>query len=339
MICPYCKGLIRDDSFSCGHCGSYVRDRTARSAPDSRQHVSAFEREVEDPAQRAGEQGEEWLLSILGTYSRSRKGHLFVGKRIPAGARRREIDLIAVTTKRLYIFEAKNWSGAVSLEGNSWIQIRRNGERVINDNLLESTRSQAQALLQYLKTKDIVIPDIHVSHKVFFIKQRLEIDPAIAKHPDVLYPSKLAYPINHETIIDYCLAQERSDPLLRGLFEAETRRLFPRIVDEIYQLRTWDRIFTDGQDAHRGDVKQITLGNDVLLPDDLPPGLKLDVQWSGDESERLLKNLLGVKPGMLVFSDDVKLPIGIDDTVLFHKVGARAPTLLPLTQIKKITIG
>jgi hypothetical protein len=301
--------------------------------------LSAFEREEEDPAQRAGEQGEEWLLSALGTYSQSRKGHLFVGKRVPAGRRRREIDLIAVTTKRLHVFEVKEWSGTISLQGNSWVQIRRNGERKVYENPLDSTRDKAQALLQYLKQKDIVIPDIHVSHKVFLVNRRLNIDAAIARHPDVLYPSKLSYPINQEAIMDYCRAQEKSDPLLSGLLETETRRLFPRIVGEIHQLRTWDRIFQYGQPSLKGDVKQLKIGNDVLLPDDLPPGLNLDVRWTSDESERLLKDLLGLKPGMLVFAEHVKYPINIDDTILFHKVGQREPSLIPLTKVKKILIG
>jgi hypothetical protein len=301
--------------------------------------LSAFEREEEDPTQRAGDQGEEWLYSVLGTYSQSKKGHLFVGKRVPADRGRREIDLIAVTTKRLYVFEAKNWSGAVSLQGDSWIQIKRSGERKEYESPLESTRAKVQALLQYLQQKDIDIPEKQVSHKVFLVNPHLTLDAAIARHPDVLYRSKLSHPINHEAIIDYCLAQETSDARPNSQREAEMRNLFPRIVGELHQLRSWDRIFLDGQNSWKGDVKQITIGNDVFLQDDLAPGMNIEVQWSRDETDPLLSNLLGIKPGSLVFAADVTCPISREDTILFQKVGQKTPSRLPLTRIKKILIG
>lgn len=328
MLCPYCKGLIAPDSFSCVHCGSYVRN-----------HMADTTSEEEDPTLRAGDQGEEWLHAVAGTYRQSRKGLLFAGKRIPAGGRRREIDLIAVTTKRLYVFEVKNWSGAVSLQGNTWIQIRRNGERKEHENPLESTLEKVQVLLQYLKQKDIVIPEEQVSQKVFLVNPHLTMDASIAHHPDVLYPSKLLHPITQEVIIDYCLAQEKSDSRFRGQREAEMRKLFPHIVGELHQLRSWDRIVLDKQASLKGDVKQIMIGNDVLLPNDLVQGMNIEVQWPGNESERLLKELLGVKSGLFVFAENVTYPISRDDTILFQKVGQRVPSRLPLTKIKKITIG
>ena len=276
---------------------------------------------------------------LVGTYRHSNKVLLFAGKRIPADGRRREIDLIVVTTKRLYVFEVKNWSGAVSLQGNTWIQIRRNGERIEHENPLASTLEKVHVLLQYLKQKDIVVPEEQVSHKVFLKNPHLTMDAAIAYDPDVLYASKLSHPITQEVIIDYCLAQEKGDTRFRGQREAEMRNSFPHIVDELRQLRSWDRIDLVGQPRRKGDVKQIVMGESVLLPDSLMPGRHFEVQWPGTESERLLKELLGVKSGLFVFADNVTYPISRQDTILFQEVRKQVPARLPLTQIKKIMIG
>jgi len=357
MICPYCKRLIHPDSFSCAHCGSYVRDYTANTASvvdsvptfssslTSTDHSSqweqgsAFEHQEENLTQQAGDQGEEWLLSRFGSYSQSKGVHLFARKRIPAGRQRREIDLLAVTTKRLYVFEAKNWTGALSLQGDTWIQIKRSGERRVCDHPITSTIDQAHALLQYLETKGIVIPDTLVSHKVFFVNPRLELDNAIARHPDVIYPSKLSYPINDEAIIDYCLHQDRRDPDRSGPLEMEARKVFARTVGEIHQLRTWDRIFLYGGGSYKGDVKRIRLGDEVFLQNDLAPGLSIQVQWPHGEPDTLLKQLLGVKPGKLVLAEDQEFAVGTDDSILFHKAGQSEPILISLEKIEKIVIG
>src|SRR5262245_23925921 len=130
MYCPYCGNLIHPDSFSCPHCGSFVRSsdiQTPRSAAETTSKVSqsttlanrldewgqlvATTVQTEAPTQRAGDQGEAWLQLLMGS-SKSYKGaDLFVGKRVPSGNMRREIDLILVTARRLYVFEVKNWSG------------------------------------------------------------------------------------------------------------------------------------------------------------------------------------------------------------------------------------
>jgi hypothetical protein len=194
-------------------------------------------------------------------------------------------------------------------------------------------------LLRYLKQQDIDIPEEQVSHKVFLVNPHLTMDAAIAGHPSVLYRSKLSHPINHEAIINYCLAQETRNSGQGGQRDTEMRNLYSRIVDELDKLRSWDRIFLDQEDSWKGDIIQIMVGNDIFVSDNLVPGMTIEVHWPEDDTEPLLYDLLGIKPGALVYSVDVTYPISRDDTILFQKVGEKAPSRLPLTKIKKILIG
>lgn len=358
MICPYCKRLIHPDSFSCVHCGSFVRDYSANRGlaanpspaasawslanepPVQTDPHSAFEREKEALTQQAGDDAEARLVSRFTIYSQDKAMRVFARKRIPVGKQHREIDLLVVSPKRLYIFEIKNWTGRLALQGNTWVQIRRTGQRRKCDDLLATARAQAQALLQFLAVKEIVISPRVISHKVIFVNPGLEIDSVIADHPDVIHSRKLADPTEPKAIIDYCLDRDRGD-LVSGLpLEQQARELFASILDELHRLRTWDRVFLHGAGCEKGDVKEIRVGNVVCFQSEFVVGSSIQVQWPHDDPDLVLQQtLLGLKPGRLALKEGSTLAIDADDYILFHKVGQAEPTVIPLATIDKISIG
>src|SRR5690606_28386865 len=81
---------------------------------------------LEDADVLGGREAEHFLNTLVQSRGNFKGAGLFPNKRVPAGNRRREIDLIVVTAKRIHVIEIKNWSGSLRVVGDRWVQVNRN---------------------------------------------------------------------------------------------------------------------------------------------------------------------------------------------------------------------
>ncbi|KAG0632280.1 hypothetical protein M758_1G317100 [Ceratodon purpureus] len=115
---------------------------------------------------------------------------VFTSLRIPdtgQGRGRREIDLVLVTKRELFVVEVKNWSGAIELQPDgSWLQIRRNGTVQKHSNVVDGTKYRAQLLKSYIERRGVNVPPDFVQPKVFLVNPDCKPEQAIVMQPEVL---------------------------------------------------------------------------------------------------------------------------------------------------------
>ncbi len=72
----------------------------------------------------AGREAEDVLREIVNENYSFKDCHSFAAKRLPdpRNNRKREVDLIVVTAKKIYVIECKNWTGTLITRGDQWIQ-------------------------------------------------------------------------------------------------------------------------------------------------------------------------------------------------------------------------
>lgn len=182
--------------------------------------------------------------------------HVFTSLRIHdtnQGRGKREIDLVLVTKKELFVVEVKNWSGKVELlPDGSWLQIRRNGTSQRHSNVVDGTRYRAQLLTSYLKRKGVNLPLGFVQPKVFLVNFDCKPDLAISMQPEVLSADQWQHFIEHDRVgtpsgwMSSLFSSQQSAPLLA---EATEKQL-------LYVLNTaptWDRLELYGGKVVVGD--------------------------------------------------------------------------------------
>ena len=229
----------------------------------------------------AGRDAEDLLLIIVDENYSFRGCHSFVGKRVPNldGKGRREIDLIVITAKKMYIIECKNWSGTLTTEGNNWVQTtKRNGQisRKEHENVLHVNRLKMQLLIANLKNMGIDLRSSLVCQKVILMNSNLQIlSPGISTHPDVITADRLAGYLNsqnanklktHEqlfsAVIGVLLDEEIKGKVLDGLgVERIGDEHHDRLIETIRELGTWDRVFLNGTKILSGDIWKSSISN------------------------------------------------------------------------------
>jgi Nuclease-related domain len=221
----------------------------------------------------AGRDAEDLLHKLVEENYSFQGCHSFAGKRVPNldGKGRREIDLIVVTAKRLYIIECKNWTGYLIAEGDRWVQTtERNGQlsRKDHENVLEVNRLKMRLLLANLRNQGIVVKPGAVCQKVIFMNPKLQIrSPKIAESADVITPDRLETYLNsqnaklkfHErlfsAVIGVLLDDETKGKILDGVgIELVGGEKHERLVQAIRELGTWDKIFVHGTKILSGDI-------------------------------------------------------------------------------------
>jgi hypothetical protein len=115
--------------------------------------------------------------------------------------------------------------------------------------------------------------------------------------------------------------------------------LFPSIVAELQKLKTWDQIYVYGQASYKGDIRHIQIGDTFIFRDEFESGWKIEVQWSRDDSNGLLRALLGLELGIMVFPDGRRESVNVNDSIFFHIVGQPEPTSIPFKMIESIIVG
>jgi hypothetical protein len=310
----------------------------------------------EDPEVHGGRQGEKYLHTLLTSHLQFKNATLFPNKRVPAGRRRREIDLLVVTAKRIHVIEVKNWSGLLRIEGDSWIQTTRDGTERVHPDLLADQQEKNDVLMRYLERQGVQLDDaLHARYfcnKVLFVNPRLHVqDAAIWQHPDVLMPSRLDFFLGQQpkkafgervlgSVIQWCLDSENAGVVMDGYFGSLPSEKLTAIKDAFDRLSTWDALHYFGERIEIGDLIHVAAGGQLIKRNRFEDKTAYPLQWPRNKTAGLLKALLGIgSHGCLQYGGGFSTPVGTDDYVYFHRAGDNAPVEIKLLELDSITLG
>jgi Holliday junction resolvase-like predicted endonuclease len=297
----------------------------------------------EDPEVEAGRNAEQFLHGIITTNLKYKDSYCFVEKRVPSKKenRRFEIDLIVLTKKQLHVLEVKNWSGKLYPEGDSWIQEKRDGRKIVHPNLTTYQAKKTQVLIEYLKKFNINIDSSYIRQKVLFINPNLHIDPTIISNPDVIPRDKLDKYLKSQkgtslfenilhSLIEICLDSEKSKIILEGLFNSMPSKEVNKARSALSDLRTWDRIKLNGGKILKGDAHYLLIDNRKIDLINLSPEEKISFNWQRNRFVSLINVVLDKPFGEAkVLNQTYKLNPKFDK-IRFHTVGKEKPTNIPL---------
>lgn len=311
---------------------------------------------MEDPEVLGGREAEHFLNTLLQAHLNFRGASLYPNKRVPAGHRRREIDLIVVSAKRIHIIEVKNWSGTLKVVGNAWIQTNRNGRDIEHPNLLSDHQDKSTVLLNYLDAEGIQLDRTarskYLSNKVIFMNPRLSVlSQAIAEHPDILLHHRLNAYLEQQkraglgesllgSLVQWCLDTESAEEVMDGYFGSLPRDKIEAIRTAIDKLSTWDSVKYLGTRVEIGDIIHLSIGGEIIRRDRLPNCCSLRLKWTRNRAWGLFKALTGLgEPGWVNLPGMGRRPLSSGDGVFFHRVGEKEPVQVPLTSVEELTFG
>jgi len=310
------------------------------------------EHTIEDPEVTAGRAAEQFLRTLVETNLKHKGAFCFLGKRVPSRQYRRrfEVDLIVLTKKHLHFLEVKNWSGELSEDGESWVQIRRNGDHIEHPQLTNYNSQKQQAVVEHLRSHSVELDSTYFSQKVIFINPNLRMSRSIASNPDVVPWNRLNdYIATHKgasyserfvhSVIELCLDSEKSGLVLDGLFHAMPKSHFVTTREIFSKLETWDKVVLHGGKVLAGDcLKLFTTVSTVDLKS-LPSGARCKVSWTRSKIIGLLQALMTGIPLGKIGLPDKRMPINPTDILKFHGAGEEKPSEISMRNINLIIRG
>ncbi len=311
---------------------------------------------AEDPAIAGGRQAERFLETLVQSHLNFQGAILYPNKRVPAGRRRREIDLIVVTAKRIHVIEVKNWSGSLRVVGDKWVQTNRNNREIAHANLAADHQDKNAVLIDYLLHEGVALgPDAQfkfITNKIIFMNPRLSIeDPSIREHPNVLPPDRLNDYLDRQrrasfgermlgSVIQWCLDSESAGAVMEGRFGSLASDKVEAVRAAFDKLSTWDAVHYYGSRVETGDLLRLTIGGTTYFRDRLGAHRELPVRWTRHRGWGFIKALTGLgKLGRIKIEGVGALPLSPRDSLLFHKAGEPTPVEIPLGRVKAIDLG
>lgn len=312
----------------------------------------------EDAVKKAGEEGERKVLALMDGHRGLKDAHLYAGRRVPKTkehplipSRRSEIDLIILTPKMVHVIEVKNWSGEIWQSdevADQWIRRRRNREPETIRNVADVNRAKAWSLCNYLESRGITVGADHIRSHVFFTNPNLKMDLAIAEMSDVVtvqhisgFLSGLGTNTLDRIILRMAklvLDKESADLVQQGLVGAMPQSIYDRMLQELDQLHTWDRLYLHGGAIGTGDLLWVKSHGHALKSDDLQPGEQIRIQWLRGRILSLLKVVIGKHLGHIITAKQ-KVAVDMDGQVFFHFAGQPEPVIVPVTSVDIIERG
>lgn len=309
----------------------------------------------EDPEVLGGREAENFLHTLVQYHCNFKGASLFPNKRVPAGNRRREIDLIVVTAKRIHIIEVKNWSGILHVRGDCWIQINRNGREIEHPNLVADHQDKSFALIEYLRRQGISLDPKdqvkYLSNKVIFMNLKLGIqDPAIIKHPDILLRRRLDSYLEKQrrsgfgerllgSVIQWCLDSDSAEIVMDGYFGSLTSDKVQAICAAVHKLATWDSLQYYGSRVETGDLIRASIDGETVPRELFGRRCHCPIHWTRNKTLGLIQAIVWEKRnGQLHLPRGVR-PITFEDFVVFHRAGDPTPCEIPLVKLNGITMG
>ncbi len=308
--------------------------------------------EDEDPEILAGRKAERFLNVIIQSNLKYKGANCFVNKRVPSSTYKRkyEIDLIVLTRKQIHFIEVKNWSGEVYQEGENWIQIKRSGERIEHLDFVNHNSFKQKVVIEFLRENGIKIDKSYFIQKVIFMNDKLRIDPRISKNPNVVPHYKIQKYLSRQkgsnwgervlySIVEICLAQEKSKIVLDGLFNSLNGSEIRKMKELFINLPTWDKLGLFGEKIINGDAIKLMINNQTYNLTRLANGDRIDFFWTRNKVGGLVKALLFNNSMGHIFINGQKIPISTTDQILFHKAGEEEPSIFELGNVKFLLKG
>ncbi len=283
---------------------------------------------------------------------------MLAGRRIPSKrqGRRREIDLIVCTPRKIHLIEVKNWSGQLTVKDGRWRQTRRSGEIVDHGDMFRENRLKQEAVVEYLRDRGLDLGESFVRNflisQVIFTNPKLELDSEVERRPDVISRRELDGYVGPEprkgfgermmsSLIDLCMASVSKDRSAAA--QTQPGRIPPgeyeKIVVCLLETETWDQLHYQGTTIETGDLISLRIGSKTYRKADLVKmsrRLPIRLQWTRGRFWGLWKALTGLGSlGRLYLGNDY-WNLATGDTVMFHGVGdveSRSRRLVDLDQI------
>jgi len=247
-----------------------------------------------DGKMESGDEGERKLKECITHHENFFGCECWLNKRIKEkiGIAGKEIDIIVLTSEKIYLFESKNYSGHLMKnpnqfdEKNKWIRIKRSydGRNVSNsdteisleEDLTSVLYDKVNFLIEKLLEKGIDIDMSKVVHKVIFMKKHLSIDSNLIANFDFVTRDRLENFLNQEhhslpeekkvimALIRYCLKLEgkldNSDSSLHAISDKYKKDILimnNNLINYIEGLPTWDHVILFGGKKDRGDILKL----------------------------------------------------------------------------------
>lgn len=315
----------------------------------------------EDGRAREARRSEKAARRMVSAHHSSQFGHIFSNKRVPrdvtaAAMGRYEADLIVITPRRIVNLEVKNWSGRLRVQGDRWVQLQRNGNEVVHDNLLAYNRDKLWAIHRYLFHCGVPLAPERFHQAVVFANDALDLDPAIAQHPAVLRMDSLASVLGNGTsaarqlaakVLQWVAQADVASTLTEALLQVISPAQVKAAADAIGALRTWDRLTLHGGRVMQGDVIWLRLSGQHIAASALNPGgvaeLKRRRDWPGFLTWVVLPKGAGTLEGYVVSGQHRlpgrKLPLDPDDCIYFHEPGNKSPGIIALRHVERMQLG
>lgn len=309
----------------------------------------------QDPQAAGGWEAERFLQDLVESHANFKGAGLYPNKRVPAGRRRREIDLIVVTAKRIHVIEVKNWSGSLRVGPGGWIQTNRDGREIQHPDLVADHQAKDLALIEYLQGEGISLDagsmGKYMTNKVVFMNRRLTVeDRAIADNPGVLLPDRLEAYLGGQrrsglgervlgSVVQWCFDTESADAVMDDRFGSLTSDKVRAIRDAVDRLATWDTLRFHGSRTETGDLLSVSIGDEVVPRDRIGGRGEVAVRWTRNRAWGLLKAITGFGSLGRLRSSTGTRPISVHDFVLFHRAGEPSPSRIPLVSLDGVSLG
>ena len=301
----------------------------------------------------AGRRAESFLYALVGQHLKYKGAFCFVSKRVPSAKlkRRFEVDLIVLTKKQIHFFEIKNWSGKLVEFNGNWVQVKRDGTYIEHPNLTHYNSQKTQAMVEYLQSCGVDIPESFISQKVLFMNRNLQIDPVIKEDPDVIPYGQVSQYIKRQkgtsfpesmlhSLIEVCVSSDKSKIILDGLFDAMDKKTLKQANMALSKLSTWDRIHYYGSRVVQGDILELYVNGAKQDLSYLKANHDIKFQWVRRKFKSLLIALFSRNPFGRAKINKRRLPLHpTNDYIKFHCAGDPKPSKIPLRELNGIVKG
>ncbi|EDO40048.1 predicted protein [Nematostella vectensis] len=213
----------------------------------------------------AGRSAEYSFVSSLRRRSGLDGASIFCGLRVPDEyqSRKREIDVVVLTTGGIICIEVKNWGGCIkpSDDNHSWLQTKNKrlsqnayvSNFVEHENGISTIKLKGKLLRDHLMRNGVSIREKLFKTFVVFVNQNCEVDAKIANDPCVVVSEKCdAFIGSFQKGYLEWLQESVTPSLLSGLMSSSQLSCSRAVLSSI---GTWDIIELNGGKRLYGDYK------------------------------------------------------------------------------------
>ena len=330
-----------------------TRSSKAKRLETWREIVSA-RRELELKEVAAGRDAEQALRSMVTNHLTWKTASIFHSKRVPRniqsrGKGRYEIDLIVISPKQISAIEIKNWSGRLRIDGERWVQERRNGNEISHENPLAKNKDKLDCLCSLLESRNIRVPNARVCRVIFWNKN-LSVPLEVAKRDEIVMNHELERFLGNQkatgfaerfliSVLELCLDQEASMIAADGFFKAVPSRDYSSAVQAITSLETFDKIELLGGRVLSGDLLELRFGQYQRQLKSISSGSDIKVLCTRNKVVLFFSALIGSSPLISLSQPFSTIPISPSDKILFHQAGEPKPEEIEIGRIVRMVRG